>query len=97
MSTIKITPFNGTGFADCTAIRMEFIGGDYTDDYISDVFRKGDVSEIRRGRDDVDVDIYFSSSLEREIAFDATNEIDGVTYATNELFYEALCLAIYGA
>ena len=29
--------------------------------------------------------------------FDATNEIDGVTYATNEDFYNALCAAIFGA
>ena len=97
MSIIKITPFNGTGFADCTAVKMEFTGGDYTDDYICDTFRKGDVSEIRRGRDDLDVDIYFSSSLEREITFDPLNEIDGVTYATNEDFYNALCTAIFGA
>lgn len=97
MSTVKITPFNGTGFADCTAIKMEYLMLDYTDDYLSNTFRKGDVSEIRRGRDDDDIDIYFSSSLEREIVFDATNEIDGVTYATNEDFYNALCAAIFGA
>jgi hypothetical protein len=97
MSTVKITHLNGTSFADCTAIKIEYLTLDYTDDYLSNTFRKGDVSEIRRGKADTDVDIYFSSGHERVIDFNVLNELGGVTYATNELFCNALCAAIFGA
>lgn len=97
MSYVKITPFNGTGFADCTAIEVKWFDTDYTDDYTSDTFRKGDVSELRRNREDNEVHLYFSSSNELEFEFNVLNEIDGATFATNEEFHDALCVAIYGA
>jgi hypothetical protein len=97
MSYVKITPFNGTGFADCAAITVEYFDTDHTDDYISERFRKGDVSEIRRNREDDEAHIYFSSSIELEFEFNVLNEIDGVTFLTNEEFYDALCTAVFGA